>query len=175
MSYARADFAREEDSSQPTPRFRATGNAAPTPPESPASFFPSLRFGLRNLVGQHAQLPLVEHGRVHHADQNLLDGTVAEPVDDALDGFRRNPSAWLSRMVDIGSPIHRVRGVALVFQPSQHGPNRRFLERPRKPFTHGLGRYRRVGPNQLHYLSFEVAQFGQAIVHFCYLAIFAQL
>src|ERR1700682_1253414 len=171
MSYARVDFVREEDSSQPTRRFRATRSAAPTPPESPASFFPSLRLCLRNLVGKHTQLPLVEHSCIHHANQHLFDRTVAEPVDDALDGFRRNPSAWLRRMVDIGSPIHRVRGVALVFQPSQHGPNGRFLQRTRKPFTHGLGRHRTVGPNQLHYLSFEVTQCGQAIVHLGYLAI----
>jgi hypothetical protein len=99
-------------------------------------------------------------------DQDLFDRTVAEPVDDALDRLRRNPSARLGRMVDVGSPVHRVRRVALVFQPSQHGPNGRFLQRTRKPFTHGLGRYRTVGPNQLHYLSFEVTQCGQAIVHY---------
>src|SRR5882762_6556450 len=166
ISYACADFGYEEDSSQPTRRFRATGSAAPTLPESPALFFPSLRFCLRNSVGKHAQLPLVEHGCIHHADQDLLDGTVAEPIDDALDRFRRNPSAWLGRMVDIGSPVHRVCRVALVFQPAQHGPNGRFLQRTRKPFTHGLGRYRTVGPNQLHYLSFEVTQSGQVIVHY---------
>src|SRR5258708_4817263 len=166
MSYARVDFVHEEDSSQPTRRFRATRSAAPTPPESPASFFPSLRLCLRNLVSKHTQLPLVEHGRIHHANQNLFDRTVAEPIDDALDRFRRNPSAWLRRMVDVGSPVHRVCRVALVFQPSQHGPNGRFLQRTRKPFTHGLGRYRTVGPNQLHYLSFEVTQCGQAIVHY---------
>src|SRR6266568_4435592 len=124
MSYARVDFVHEEDSSQPTRRFRATRSAAPTPPEPPASFFPSLRLCLRNLVGKHTQLPLVEHGRIHHANQNLFDRTVTEPIDDALDRFRR------------------------------------------KPFTHGLGRYRTVGPNQLHYLSFEVTQCGQAIVHY---------
>jgi len=28
----------------------------------------------------------------HHADQNFLDGPVAEPVDDALHGFRRHPT-----------------------------------------------------------------------------------
>ena len=136
-------------------------------------FFPLLRLCFRNLVGKRSQLPLVEHGRIHHANQNLFDRAVAEPIDDTLDGFCRNPSAWFSRLVDIGSPVHRVCRVALVFQSSQHGPNRRFLERTRKPLTHGLGRYRTVGPNQLHYLSFEVTQFGQAIVHVCYLAIFA--
>src|SRR5258706_7890135 len=166
MSYARADFAHEEDSSQSTRRFREARSEAPIPPESPALFFPSLRLCLRNLVSKHAQLPLVEHGRIHHANQNLFDRTVAEPIDDALDSFRRNPSAWLSRMIKEVSAIHRVRRVALVFQPSQHGPNGRFLERTRKPFTHRLGRYRTAGPNQLHYLSFEVTQFGQALIHF---------
>src|SRR5450631_3863237 len=113
MSSAREDFAHEEDISRSTRLRRAARSAAPTPPVSPASLFPSLR--LRNLVGQHAQLPTVEHRTIHHADQNLFDGPVAEPVDDALNRFRRNPSACLSRMVDIGSPIHRVGRVALAF------------------------------------------------------------
>src|SRR5882757_2748053 len=103
MSCGRADFARGKDTSQPTPRFRGSRSAAPTPPESPVSFSPSLRFRLRYLVGQQAQLLLVEHRRIHHADQNFLDRTVAEPVDDALDGFRRHPPTWLGRLVDIGS------------------------------------------------------------------------
>ena len=127
--------------------------------------FSRLLFRLGNLIGQHAQLTLVEHRRIHHADQDLFDGAVAEPVDDALDGFRRNPSARLGGLVDIGAPIHRVRGVALVFQSSQHGADGRFLERTGKPLAHGLGRDRTVGPNQLHDLAFEVAQFGQAVIH----------
>src|SRR6478672_9621097 len=171
MSYARADFVHEEDSSQSTRRFRVARSEAPTPPESPALFFPSLRLCLRNLVGKHTQLPLVEHGRIHHANQNLFDRTVAEPIDDALDSFRRNPSARLGRMIDVGSPIHGVRRVALVFQPSQHGPDGRFLKRTRKSFTYGLSRYRTAGPNQLHYLSFEVTQFGQAVIHFATLRV----
>src|ERR1700676_3866428 len=157
MSYARAGFAPGEDSSQPTRRFREPMSEAPTPPVWPASFSPSLRLCFRNLVGQRAQLPLVEHGSIHHADKNLVDGTVAEPVDDALDGLRRNPPAWLGRMVHKGSPIHRVGRVALLFQPSQHGPNRRFLEPARKLFAGGLGGYRSVGPDQLHHLAFEFA------------------
>src|ERR1700682_2363319 len=99
MSYAHADFATEEDSSQSTRRCRGARSAAPTPPESSASFFPSLRFCLCDLIGKHAQLPLVEHGCVHHANQNLFDRAVAEPIDDALDRFRRNPSARLGRTV----------------------------------------------------------------------------
>ena len=128
-------------------------------------FFPPFAFGLRNLVGQHAQLPLVEHRGIHHADQDLFDGAVAEPVDDALDGLGRDPPARLGRLVDIGSAVHGVGGVALVFEPSQHGPDGRFLERTGKPFAHGLGRHRTVGPNQLHDLALEVTQFGQAVVH----------
>src|SRR6266700_1287384 len=123
MSYVRVDFVHEEDSSQPTRRFRATRSAAPTPPESPASFFPSLRLCLRNFVSNHTQLPLVELGCIHHANQILFDTTVAEPTDDALDRFRRDPSAWLRRVVDTRPTVHRVCRVALVFQPSQHGPN----------------------------------------------------
>src|SRR6202158_1054170 len=168
MSCARTDFVREEDSSQSTRHFQESGSAEPSPPESRVSFSPSLRLGLclRDLVDQHPQLPLVEHRRIHHANQNLFDRTVTEPVDAALNGFCRYPSTWLRRMVDISASVHGVCCVTLVFQPSEHGPNGRFLERARKPFPHGLGRYRTVGPNQLHYLSFEVAQFGQATVHF---------
>jgi len=72
---------------------------------------------------QRAQLPLVEHGGIHHTDQNLFDGTIAEPIDDALDCFCRHAAARLGGVVHIGSPVHRVRRVALVLQPSQHGPN----------------------------------------------------
>src|SRR5271169_6531645 len=119
MSYARADSARGEDSSQPRRCFRVPRSAAPTPPESPTSFSPSPRLylRLRNLVGKTAQLPLVEHGCIHHANQNLFDGTVAEPVDDALDCFCRNAATRLGRVVHIGSSIDRVRRVALLFQP----------------------------------------------------------
>src|SRR2546429_274052 len=172
-SCAGADFAPERDSSRSTRRLRATGSAAPTPPESPALSPPSLHLGfglglgldlglslslcLRNLVGQRAQLTLVEHLGVHHADQDLFDGAVAEPVDDALNGFRRNPRAWLGGLIDIGPSIHGVRGVALVFQSSQHGADGRFFQWAGKPFADGLGRDRTIGPNQLHDLAFEVA------------------
>src|SRR6266436_3777887 len=101
MSCARVDFVHEEDSSQPTRRFRATRSAAPTPPESPASFFPSLRLCLRNLVSKHTQLPLVEHGRIHHANQDLFDRTVAEPIDDAPDRWPKPVALPLVR----GHPV----------------------------------------------------------------------
>src|SRR5260370_40116457 len=147
MSYARVDFVREEDSSQYTRHSRESGSAAPSPPESPVSFSPSLRLGLRNLVGKHPQLALVEHRRIPHADQNLFDRTVTEPVDDALNGFCRDTPAWLGRMVDVGASIHGVSCVALVFQPSQHGPDGRFLETAGEPLAHGPRRHRTLGPN----------------------------
>src|SRR5205085_3055897 len=176
-SCAGADCVPETDSSQSTRRRREAGSAAPTPPESPASLPPCLRFlpeltflrglppGLGNLSGQQAQLTLVEHRRIDHAAQDLFDRTVAEPVDDALDGFRRNPSAGLRGLVDIGSSIYGVGGVTLVFQSPQHGADGRFLERTRKLFADGLGRDRTIGPHQLHDLALEVAQFRQAVVH----------
>src|SRR5450755_2557727 len=125
MSSVRADCGHEEAAIQSTPRRRATRSAAPTPPEAPAllpsldlflySLFLRLLFGLflvlflgaGDLVGQHAQLPLVEHRTLHHADQNLFDRAVAEPVDDALHGFRRHSPARFGRLVDIGSAIDR--------------------------------------------------------------------
>src|SRR5262249_2507220 len=137
-SYGRAGCAREEDSSQSTRRLPATGSAAPTPQESRGSFLPPLGLGARDLVGERPQLFLVEHGAIHHADQHLFDGTIAEPVDDALDGLRRNPPALFGRPIDVGSPIHGVRGVALVLQPAQYGPHRRFLERARQSLAHGF-------------------------------------
>src|SRR3954462_13257934 len=73
--------------------------------------------------------------------------------------------ARLGGLVDIGSPIHGMRGVALVFQSSQHGADGRFLEWTGKPLADGLGRHRAIGPNQLHDIAFEVAQFGQAVIH----------
>ncbi len=80
------------------------------------------------------------------------------PVDDALDGFfaatRARGSAGL---INIGPPIHGVRGVALVFQSSQHGADRQILSTRGKPLADGLDRHRTIGPNQLHGLAFEVA------------------
>ena len=109
-SCARADCAREADASQPTRRFPATRERSAASARTSASFFPSLRlWPWRNLVGQRAQLPLVEHRVVDHADQDLLHRAVAEPVDDALDGFGRDPPARLGRVIDIGAALDRVR------------------------------------------------------------------
>src|SRR5262249_38091642 len=127
-SCAAADCPREEDSSQSTRGLPGAGSAAPTPQESRESFFPPLHLGPRDLIGERTQLLLVEHGAVHHADQDLFDRSVAEPVDDALDGLGRHPSALFGGLIDIGAAIHRVRRVTLLFQPAQHRPHRRFLE-----------------------------------------------
>src|SRR5262249_45065596 len=101
-SYARADFLRETASAQSKRRYPARRTGAPPLPVRPASFSPSLRLGFRHLIGKQAQLLLVEHRIVHHADQDLFDRTVAEPVDDALDGLRRDPTARLGGMIDVG-------------------------------------------------------------------------
>src|SRR5437762_12580922 len=110
MSCAHADFVHVTDSSQSTRCPRATGSAAPIPRESPALFPPALRSRFSNLVSKGAQLSSVEHCCIHHAYQNFLDGAVAEPVDDALDGFCRYSSAGLRGLVDIGSSVYSVCG-----------------------------------------------------------------
>src|SRR5580704_2070935 len=100
-SSARSEFAPERDGAPATPRPPAQRRATPIPPGSTASFFRSSGFALRHLVGQHAHLLLIEHGSVDHADQHLLDGAVAEPVDDALHGLRRDAGTRFGRVVDI--------------------------------------------------------------------------
>ena len=99
------------------------------------------------------------------ADQHLFERTVAEPVDDALDSLRRDPTAIFGRLVNVGSSIDGMRGVALFLQPAQHRPHRRFLQWTRQPPAHGLGRHRAVGPNQLHHLAFELSELRQAVGH----------
>ena len=89
------------------------------------------------------------------------------------DAKRFGPSCSCSALMPLPptSPLRRsasidgVSGVTLVFQPSQHGADRRFLQRARKPLADGLGRHRTIGPNQLHDLAFEVAQLGEAVIH----------
>src|SRR6185437_17002228 len=98
-SCARPDFAPETDRGRAIPRPPAQRRATPILPGPTASFFRSPGFALRYLVGQHAHLLLVEHGGVDHADQHLLDGAVAEPVDDALHRFRSDAGARLCRVV----------------------------------------------------------------------------
>ena len=155
-----------------------TGSAAPTPPESPALFPPSLRLVLVSvLVSLVLALWPSQPGRPACA----ADAGRASPYPPCRPGpLRRSrcrtsrrcagrlspqPAARLGGLIDIGSSIHGVRGVALVFQSPQHGADGGFLQRAGKPLADGLGRDRTVGPNQLHDLAFEVAQFGQAVIH----------
>src|SRR5437879_579684 len=176
-SYARAGFGREEDASRPTRRFRGSGSETPTPPESPTSLFPSprLRLCFRNLVGERAQLLLVEHRRIHHAHQNLVHRTVAEPVDDALHGLGGDAPARLGRLIHKGAAVHDVGRVALLFQPPQDRPHGGLLERARQLLAHDLGRDPTIGPHQLHDLPFEVTEIRQAFVDFWCHANFAFL
>src|SRR5262245_40254207 len=89
-SCARADPGRGRAAIRPTRRFRGARSETPTPPEPPTLLFTPLclRLGFGDLVGQRTQLFLIEHGGIHHPDQNFIHRTVAEPVDDALDCFR---------------------------------------------------------------------------------------
>src|SRR5262249_27292011 len=159
-SYGRAGCARAGAPSRAIRHRRAPATEAPIPTAGPALALASFR--LRDLVGQHAQLPLVEHGAVHHADQNLLDRSVAEPIDDPLDSVRRNPPTGVRRLVDEGPPLDCVTDVTFLLQSSQYCANRRFLQSPRQLVAYGLCREPTIGPDQLHHLAFEVAQMRHA-------------
>src|SRR4029453_16227276 len=159
-----AGFAPAKSSTPATQCRRARASAAPIRAAVPTSLLPS--FCPRDLVRKHAQLPLIEHRAVHHADQDLFDRAVAEPVDDALHGFGRHPSARLRGVIDIGAAVDGVAGGALLSQPPQHCANRRFLEAAVEPFAHGFRCDRAVGPNQLHHLALEVAQIREGFIHY---------
>src|SRR5580704_11197850 len=121
-SYERAGCARAEAPGRATRQRRAPAIAAPIPGAGPTLPPPCLR--LRDLVGQGAQLPLVKHGAVDHADQNLLDRSVAKQIDDPLDGCGRNLPAGMRRLVDVGPPVDSMIDVTLLLQPPKHGADR---------------------------------------------------
>src|SRR4029077_3775618 len=102
-SYERAGFARAGAPGRAIRQRRVPATATPIPAAGPTLPLPSLR--LRDLVGQRAQLPLVEHGTVDHADQNLLDRSVAKQIDDPLDSLGCNLPAGMRRLVDVGPPV----------------------------------------------------------------------
>src|SRR5262249_47613369 len=130
--------------------------AAPIRGAGPTSPLPSLR--LRNFVGQAAQLPLIDHGTIDHADQNLLDRSVAKQIDDPLDRLGGNLPAGMGRLVNVGPPIDGVTDVTLLLQSPQHGANRRFLQTPPQSLAYKFCRERAAGPDQLHHFALEVAQ-----------------
>src|SRR5215470_16577908 len=100
-SSAPAGFARAGPSTPATQCRRARASAAPIRAAVPTSLLSSLC--PRDLVRERAQLPLIEHRAVYHADQHLFDRAVAEPVNDALHGLGRHPSARLRGMIDVGA------------------------------------------------------------------------
>src|SRR5262245_35302650 len=76
---------------------RAQATEAPTRQAPLASRLRSLCFGY--LIRDSPQLSLVEHRVVHHANQHLLNRSVTEPIDDALDRLGRNFPARLRRLI----------------------------------------------------------------------------
>jgi hypothetical protein len=57
---------------------------------------------------------LIDHGTVDHADQNLLDRSVAKQIDDPLDRLGGNLPAGMGRLVDVGPPVDGVTDVTLL-------------------------------------------------------------
>src|SRR5262245_66192042 len=102
-SSAPAGFARAGPSTPATQCRRARASAAPIRAAVPTSLLSS--FCSRDLVRKHAQLPLVEHRAVDHADQDFLDRAVAEPIDDALHGLGRYPPARLRAVIGVGAVV----------------------------------------------------------------------
>src|SRR5215471_17274603 len=132
-SYERAGSARAGVPGRAIRQRRAPTTAAPIPGAGPALPPPSLR--LRDLVGQGAQLPLVEHGTVHHADENLLDRSVAKQIDDPLDSLGSNLPAGVRCLVHVGPTIDDMIDITLLLQSPKHRANRRFLQGPRQFLT----------------------------------------
>src|SRR5580704_9683605 len=86
-----------------------------------------LRLG--NSRRQSLQFGAIQHLRIHHAHQQRLHRSFAEPVHNALHCPPRHLLPRLSRPIHKGAVIDRVRQVALFLQPPQHRSHRRVFQR----------------------------------------------
>src|SRR5229473_912681 len=164
--------ARGASTGQAEPRKPAAACLSPPERRSPASpssslflllyfvrffflvFFLLFFLGLLDPPCEALQGPAVEHVRIHHADQHLLDGSVAEPVDYSLHSASRDAGPRLGGPEDVGPAVDGVGDVSLVLQPPEHGAYGRFLRLAGKPLADGIrGGFTRL-PHQLHDLAF---------------------
>jgi hypothetical protein len=107
--------------------------------------------GLPYSVGEHIQLSPIEHRAVDHADQDLIERAVAEPIDNMFDRPSGNPAARLGCVIDERPAIDRVAHLPLLFKPPQNGSHCRILEasRPtlRQQLAEGVRRQVIVAPH----------------------------
>ena len=110
------------------------------------------RLALGDLLRQALELAAVEHGVVHHTDDQLFGGAAAETINDVFHGAHRDILARLGGAIDVGAAADFVRDVALYFQAAQHGADGRFLHRPAggERFAAGFGGNRAVRPDVVH-------------------------
>jgi hypothetical protein len=63
----------------------------------------------------------IKHFGVHHANQDLVRRSAAEPVDDAADRLGGDARPRLGGSEDVGTAVDRMGDEALFFQPPQDG------------------------------------------------------
>jgi len=113
------------------------GAQTPTPAKSPAIIFslPS-RLCLRNLVSKLRNCLWSSMAVIHHAKPKPSRPNRCRPIYDApgpLSFLAANPFRVAPPHVEVGSPVHRVFVLSLVFQPfSSNGPNGSYSFRGRE-------------------------------------------
>src|SRR5436190_4473345 len=88
-----------------------------------------LLFATHDLFRQTLEFLLIQNLVVDHSDQELLDGSAAQPVDDLLHGFHRDVLRGFEAAVDVCAAFHAMFQISLVFEPAQDGADRGILHR----------------------------------------------
>ena len=81
-----------------------------------------------NLVCQPPQLFRFQHPVINQPYQQLLHRSTAETIDQLLCRLYRNIAPCVRSAVNEGTPVNFMRDVALLFQFSEDGANRRIFE-----------------------------------------------
>src|SRR5215831_6312013 len=142
--------------------------ATPLPGALPASrrtsLALSLSLSLLDLFPQRVELALVEHLGVHHANEDLLDRSIAELVDNAANRTGGDLSPRLGGAENIGAALDCMCDVALLFQAAQNGPHGRLLQPTRQLFAHGFRRHRVLAPDERHDCPLKLAKVRKGVI-----------
>ena len=117
---------------------------------------------LTDQLSQPIELFCAEHARIDHARNQLLDRTVAQPVNDLPYGARGKALRGLCRVINEAASIDGVAQVAFLFEAAEQGANGRFLELALAGdcLMYGFDRRRSGAPDGAHDFVFEVGKGG---------------
>lgn len=121
-----------------------------------------MRFGflsLRYSLGQMLQFTAIQNCGIDHAHEQSFHRSTAKPVGNSLRGTSGHSLLRLRRAVDEGAVFDRMRQVAFLFKPPQHGAHCRFLQRPIELFPHLLCGNGATAPDDEEYVSLQLSQF----------------